>query len=325
MEICVDTQPDKDWNNRLLRSKLATIHQSRQYAEYVKKWFRWSPRFMTFYDSSGKLIAQNLIFEFSRLREKLKDTILGSIPVIPERNLLLKNLVLTWSYGPVSFFDEYKESVNIEFLSYLHKTKKGFRGYFHPLDQPSSEVKENKKPFGTFLVDLSKTLDELWENVNYKHAQKNILKGRSNNLSITDLSEDNFDTYYQLYEENRLKNNLPVRERQDLFDLFQLKDSNQIGFIIWKEKTPLAGVILSTFGGHMIEYALARSKKDDEMKTFGTDFLKWHSIEWAKNNSLRFYDFSGVDPTTKQKNRGIYFYKEKWGGKYYDSPIYTNL
>lgn len=325
MEIQIDVEPDKEWNNRLLQSNLATIHQSQQYANYIKKWFGWTPRYVKFYNNFGKFIAQNLIFEFSRIKEKLKDTILGSIPIVSERDFFFKNMVLSWSYGPITFFDEYKKQVNLEFLSFLHKSKKGYRGYFHPLEQPNTEIVENKKPYGTFLIDLSKTIEEIWEMVNYKHAQKNIQKAKANNLIISNLSKDNFDIYYQIYKESRILNNLPVREWQDLYELFQMQDSNQVGFIVWKDRVPLAGVILSTFGGYMIEYALARSKKDDDLKTFGTDYLKWYSIEWAKKNSLRYYDFAGVDPSSKEKNRGIYFYKEKWGGQYYDCPIYTNL
>ncbi len=72
----------------------------------------------------------------------------------------------------------------------------------------------------------------------------------------------------------------------------------------------------SSYNGYINEFGIARTKKDSEGKLYSQDLLKWHIIKWGKNNNLKYYDLTGVNPYPQnEKEKGIFRYKEKWGGK----------
>ena len=83
----------------------------------------------------------------------------------------------------------------------------------------------------------------------------------------------------------------------------------------------IEGTILTLFfNGNSIQHALSNSPKKDLVGTF----LTWNAIKWAQKMNFRTFDFAGVDPIPKtKKEKGIYFYAEKFGGKKYEYFSYT--
>ena len=76
------------------------------------------------------------------------------------------------------------------------------------------------------------------------------------------------------------------------------------------------------FNGNLIQHALANSPKFDLVGTF----LTWNTIKWAKQMNYLTFDFAGVDPEPKTaKEKGIYFYAEKFGGEKIHYSVYTKI
>jgi len=329
MDVVLEERPDKNWNERVLKSINSNFQQTAEYANYIQKRFSYRPIYVKFFDSE-ELVSQLILFEHSRINQFLRNNhFLIKFSDKFYNNLVPNQNTYTWSYGPILFKSELSDKIYQEFFVFLSKSKKKYRGSFHPLNQSQKKFSEDEytKSLGTFIIDFSKGKDEIWNNVNYKHAQKNIKKAQDKKLSVTEIkNKEDFDIYYKMYTETRKNANVSIRKYEHIYDLWNMKDVGQKGFIVWKENLPLGGIILSTFGGYMIEYAIARSKKDLELKTFGSDYLKWFTIEWGFENEMKYYDFAGVNPNPEnKKDKGILFYKQKWGGKYYDQLLYTNL
>jgi len=321
-----ESEPDEGWNNLILKSKFATFHQTVEYAKYRKKWFGWIPKFLKFYDSKGELLALCLVFEYSRITQYIKNKKLGKVSSLLGKKFSKTKLIIRWEYGPVIIKNEKKELVYEELFKYLKKHDKKFYGFFHPLNQ-SSNFNEfsGGKDYGTFIIDLSQDLEKLWTNLR-TDAKRKVSKAKTHELNFQQIkNKSDFKTYYSLYLETRKKSGVEEREFGDMFDLWNIKVVGQKGFIVFKNDIPLSGVLLATFGNYMIEYGPAKAINDSKLKVNASEFLKWKTFEWGKKNNLGYYDLAGVYPNSEsKKEQGIYEFKKKWGGKYFDWTIYAH-
>ena len=102
-----------------------------------------------------------------------------------------------------------------------------------------------------------------------------------------------------------------------------MKNNGFEELILAKNKDKIEGTILVLFfNGNMIQHALANSPDYDLVGTF----LTWNTIKWAQKMKYNTFDFAGVDPSPKtKKEKGIYFYAEKFGGKKINFFSYTKI
>ena len=94
-------------------------------------------------------------------------------------------------------------------------------------------------------------------------------------------------------------------------------------WLLAKDDGKIKGTILTLlFNGNVIQHALANSPEKELVGTF----LTWNTIKWAQKMKYRTFDFAGVDPSPKtEKEKGIYFYAAKFGGKKIDFFSYTKI
>jgi len=94
-------------------------------------------------------------------------------------------------------------------------------------------------------------------------------------------------------------------------------------WLLARDKGEIEGTILTLFfNGNVIQHALANSPEKELVGTF----LTWNTIKWAQKMKYRTFDFAGVDPSPKtEKEKGIYFYAAKFGGKKIDFFSYTKI
>jgi len=308
-------KPDPKWNDRLVESGLGTIYQasrmSSSYIDYKK------PIFLTFVNEKGSIVGQLQLNEIPRFEKKgKKGDILKKIP-------RLKKKICKWAYGPIIFDTNFKSDIYIALGKFLTSRNFAVSGTQHPLSTEGISVLEKDfelKRWSTFLIDLTKSQNDLYRNIDKNSGRKNIERAIKRGVIIEEINEKNlheFTELYYWYKEKRMAKNEEFDNMRKWWKIQQ--PLGYSGFLSKRNDFPLGGIMFSHFNKYIIEGGVSRSEKDTKMKLYSQDLMKWKIIEWGINNKMRYYDLAGFNPNPESKKEdGIFRYKKKWGGKRYD-------
>ena len=321
ISVNIEEQPDSNWNRRLLESDMATIYQTKEWALIVSNLGR-KPLFLSFLNDKNEIIGQNLVIISSRLNKK---TLIKSIL---KKILSEKMLKYSWSYGPIIFNKNYNSEIYETLANFLISKKCKISGVEHPFSQGNilpfkKNIIVNK--WSTFLIDLTKTKEELYNNIDKHSGQKNIERSKNRGVIIEEISEESLRDYVKLINDARMASGKETVDYDHvLFSWKLLKPLGYSGFLAKKEGKSIGGLLFSFLNGHIIEAGIARTIEDTENKLYSQDLIKWKIIEWGIDNHMKYYNLAGVNPQPKsKKEEGISRYKRKWGGKKYDYWIIT--
>ncbi len=302
----IHEKPDREWNERLLQSPLGTIYHTKEYAN-VQEFLNRKPLFIKFINQKGEITAQMLVVLYSRYFRRKLSYLLKKMPTS-------KDTFCYWTFGPIIFNYDYTMEICNEFNKFLVSKNYIIKGSDHPLSgQPLNHLKASfkVKEWATFLIDLSKNKDELWNNMNKHSARKNIERSEKRGVFVKELTKKDLHLYQQIRKES---NPVTLEVLEGRWD--RLKDIGWTGFLSFQDEIPIGGLMISYFNGYLNEWGVARTKKDTQGKFYAQDLLKWKIIEWGINHKFRFFDLTGVNPEPlDEKESGIFRYKEKWGGK----------
>jgi hypothetical protein len=305
------SEPDKNWNNRMLGSKTGTFVQTKEFA-MSKKLFGGEPLFFTFLGDKGQIVGQMVTLVHQKFQNQGK---LGKIlKVLPGT----QHELCRWFYGPVIFDNDFESEIQNELYRFLVSKKYQVWGSTHPFSNCS--FSNFDKPFqivkwATFVLELDKGKDHIWKNMDKHSARKNIERSQSRNVIIKQMKKNDLELFFQLTI-NSEKNSDPVSitmlEKQ--WDILQPVGYN--GFMAFEDNVPIGAIKITSFNGYLYEFEVIRTKRDYTAKLYSQDLLKWHIIEWGIKNNFSYYDLAGVNPSpNNDKEIGIFKYKQKWGGK----------
>ena len=320
ISVRIIEKPDPNWNKRLLQTDFATFYQSKEIATYFEEQGH-QPMFLQFLDNIGNIVGQILITKFSRFNVKgITGKIIKKIP-------MSKTLICKWSYGPVIFSTEHASEIYLKLGEFLSSKKYAISGWQHPFSPPGITVLKNKfelVKWATFIIDLTKTKEELYNNIDKHSGRKNIERSRKRGVTIEEINEKNLLDYHLIRNKMREDSQEPKQEFKVLLKWWKFaKSIGYSGFLAKKNNNPIAGILFSYLSGHIIEGGIARSEEDTKNNLYSQDLLKWSIIEWGMKNNMRYYNLAGVNPNfTSDKEKGIFRYKKKWGGKQY---FYYNI
>ena len=328
----IQEEPSKDWNEFLLKSEFGTIYQTKEYAAYSKSLLKFKPKYMKFFDSTGSVIGQLLLFETFRGRRKTakffgRGRIYSCLSKIG--NIFPQEAI--WISGPV-VSDVCNNKVVMKLLGdFIMEKKYKFCGSVHPLNN-SCFFPESfnflSKNLGTFLIDLKLGKEKIFKNSDKHSVQKNIERSRKRGVKITKVdNKKDLVTYYELLHEFRKANHLQPYSYEDVVKGYDfLKNVGQIGFLAWYDEIPIGGIFVSTFNGYINEWGIARSSLDSEKNLYSIDLLRWTIIEWGIENKKNYYDLSGVEIENRNiKEEGIFRNKKKWGAILIEYPNFKNF
>lgn len=307
-------EPDQNWNKRVLESELATIYQTKEIGIIYEKQ-NLVPKFITFIDNKGKISGQLLVFESSRFEKSgFKGKILKKAPGI-------KKSTYKWSYGPIILNYNFSSEIYDALGKFLIKKKCKVSGVTHPFFQNNiSAIGKNFNllPWSTYMIDLRKSKDELYNNIKKNSGRKNIERSIDRGVKIEEINESSLVDYYNLQnttvDEFGPEKNAKFKELKERWNL--LKPLGYSGFIAKKDGNTIGGLLFSFVNKHIIEGGVARSQEDFKQKFYSQDLIKWRIIEWGLNNKMKYYNLAGFNPKPKnEKEKGIFRYKEKWGGE----------
>lgn len=296
-------EPPQDWNKHLLLNTTGNIFNSVEYSEYAKKWLKWNPIFCRVFDPSGNILLQTLLFEYISNIEKVPHFLHGVVRK-------LKNSI-RWNYGPIS---SSHECVTF-FLSHIKQNYKKVYGTTHPLSNLEYAY-FNKTLWSTFLIDLTKSKEELYGAMSKHNARKNIERSIERNVIVEEITDKTLDEYSSLLDKHRSSMNLSSGNTEEFHDMWKiLHGVGFSGFLARKDGISVGGLLFSFFNNYINEWGVARSQQDTEEKLYAQDLIKWKIIEWGMNHKMKWYDLSGANPVPKsKKEEGILEYKKKWGG-----------
>ncbi len=321
ISIRISEKPDSNWNNRLIKSGLGTIYQTKQWAEIVsKKWQK--PLFLKFVDNKGAITGQLLITSLSRFENK------GNIGKFLKKLPSKKN-IYKWTYGPIIFDHKNINNIYKSFSDFLLSENCKVSGSEHPLlAGPVSLLKKIQiKPWSTFLIDLTKSKEELYKNIKKHNGRKNIERSIKRGVIIEEITDKTLVEYQELMDDQRKSQGKERIDFQAGYESWKLlKPLGYSGFLAKKDQKPIGGLLFSFLNDYIIEGGVARSEYDTENNLYSQDHIKWKIIEWGVKNKSNTYDLSGIKLKDRSlKEQGIFQNKKKWGGKLVQYYSFNNI
>jgi lipid II:glycine glycyltransferase (peptidoglycan interpeptide bridge formation enzyme) len=306
---------DSRWNKRLLESGLGTIFQTEERSKLLEL-INGKTVFLKFIDSKGSIVGQVLLEESLRFsNNNNKSKFFRSIPGLKKKSF-------NWTYGPIIFEKKNSEKIYSVLNDYLISEKGVPNAWSHPIY--SGEPLAMKKKFhvidwGTYLIDLTKPTDELYQNIDKSNGRKNIERSQKRGVEIEQITENNLDDFFDLVLKTRNFSTDEEHERKVLHLRWKLfKPLGFSGYLAKKSGIPVGGLLFSYVNGHIIEAGVARSIEDSKENLYSQDLIKWKIIEWGSKNNMNFFNLAGFNPNPKsEKEIGIQKYKKKWGGTPY--------
>ncbi|NYZ78495.1 peptidoglycan bridge formation glycyltransferase FemA/FemB family protein [Candidatus Micrarchaeota archaeon] len=302
------------WNDFLSRNAFGTFFQTSFYADYAEREAGLKPFFLRA-EENGRTAGQLLLLKGSRAHGLLANAPFSRATTKIARSLLP---AFHWVYGPVA---ESEEAA----LALLKKAAAVSKGKIrecspHPLEQFENAFTTagfKQKKWGTFIVDLSQSEEELWKNVD--HSARKLANRTLEQVEVKQVeTEGEFKEFHGVLNENRKRGKVrPYRYSPLLWKIW--RESGTGAVFIAREKTSnrvLAGLGISFFNGYLNEWGAGTSNYAIENHVYAQDAIKWSVVKWAKGKNFRFFDLTGVNPNPQdEKENGIFRFKEKWGGK----------
>ena len=167
-------------------------------------------------------------------------------------------------------------------------------------------------PFGSYILDLAATEEELWSNVHQKHRNV-IRKAQKNDIRIV-WGNENVDIAYDLLTQTMDRSNMSFYDREKFGRFMDALDANARIFVAFYDEEP-QGCAVIPFSGHSAYYLYGGSIKEPFLGSL--NLLHWEAIRYFKSLGVRYYDFVGarVEPEKGSKLEGIQRFKSRFGAE----------
>ena len=207
--------------------------------------------------------------------------------------------------NPVSVMDTWKKALSsmADFLERLPYAIISFSLNNYVIDtQPFSWKKFKVTPSYTYIINLKKSIDDIWKGLASNH-RSHINKAIKDNLEVKQIDDLKIvrDLILKTYERQKEKANEYYLDRI----LFKFStDKNSYKFCTFKSGKPISASFF-IYDNHTC-YLLA-SGYDYKDKHHGAGILtKWEGIKYAKSLGLDYFDFEGsMIPRIEIFNRGF--------------------
>ena len=321
---------ENEWNEDLSKSSGSTVYQTYNWQKLYREAFGSKPVFISITNENGIVVGQLACL----IHEKMQVTDTNSLSK-KIGNLLGLGTSLWWYHGPIIHDKDNSNEILEIILSTVDKIAQdnnviNIRGISSPLTEqfPTRTFEEfgyNAESRLTFIVDLNQTTDDLYNSLK-KDPRYYIRKSEKEGFDFEIANDiEGLERFQDLKIESKKRGGKKyVRNPEFYRKHWEIMQNN--GYEEWllaKDDGKIKGTILTLlFNGNVIQHALANSPEKELVGTF----LTWNTIKWAQKMKYRTFDFAGVDPSPKtEKEKGIYFYAAKFGGKKIDFFSYTKI
>ncbi len=167
-------------------------------------------------------------------------------------------------------------------------------------------------PFGSHIINLSKSEDEIWANMHSKH--RNVIRKAEKDGVVIQMGREEMLSDYQKLDEATWKRS---GQEKDLFpvyqNLFTKYPQNTVLYMAYYNGEPQGGAIF--LKNEEISYYLYGASKDSP-KIGAMNYLHWRAIRDFKQEGVKKYSFVGcrINEDIDSKCHGIQRFKERFGG-----------
>ena len=175
----------------------------------------------------------------------------------------------------------------------------------------------------TIEVDLTSPIDEIWQKLD-KDARWGVNKARREGLIVKEADEQEAKEYYHLYIEMCKRNNVKAHSFDELS--LSLNQSYKRGiFICKKDDRVIAGASITEDKNREVISLFSNASIEEYLKLQPNNLIYWEIIVYGKNNNARAFDLGGYELNVKEGSKvgGINRFKERWGGKIVNYPVYS--
>jgi hypothetical protein len=330
VEISHNTDKNS-WDKMLLKSNFTYTYQTMSWQKMFEKVYNSKPIFISVTNSSNEVVGQLagiIHHEWFWRNSNIFSKNIG--------NFFNLGKVLHWFYGPI-IHDKSNENLIMEkILSSIDKLAftnnvEMIRGLSSPLSnsfglKKFSEFNYKMHKGTTFIIDLEQGEDQIYNSLkkdmryDVRRAEKKDFEFEivTNKESLTEFQEINLQV-------SKLQGKKIIRDPSFFDEHWKLlhKEGFEQLLVTRQNGKNVGGILTLVFNGNVIQHALTNLPNSDEL--VGT-FLTWNTIKWAIKNGYKTFDFAGVNPNpVTKKEKGIYYYAKKWGGKLHDYTVYTKM
>jgi len=163
-----------------------------------------------------------------------------------------------------------------------------------------------------FLIDLTKSREELWNNLS-KKRRNNIRRGKRRGVIIEEIKDrSSIFSFYNLIQETYRNAKLPLADIslfESIFELLVPKNMAKF-FLAMHENKSIGAILVLIYKGVIYNFFAGASRK--YLYLCPNDVLAWHVIEYGSANGYHTFDFGGAgDP---KKKYGVREFKKQFGG-----------
>ena len=229
------------------------------------------------------------------------------------------------------------ETLDLETIREIAKLHKVFNIVVEPKTEIDARFllqnrfKQSKSPFlptKTLLIDLTKTKESLWKDLNKKtrysikkYTNKNTGRGESFEIKKF-FSPPEIEDFRKAWKKN-VKTKRYVPSAKQLKNLAKSFKKHKPLFLASHNKNAeiVAGAIFTQSSSKISYYWQAFSGKNGRSSLSGYTLL-WHGILWAKSQGCKLMDLEGIyDPRFPNKSwQGFSHFKKSFGGEEREYP-----
>ncbi|MDO8459583.1 MAG: peptidoglycan bridge formation glycyltransferase FemA/FemB family protein [Nanoarchaeota archaeon] len=194
----------------------------------------------------------------------------------------------------------------------------------NPLNSLYEKAGYKKVDNYTVLIDLKKSEEELWQNLEKKSARWGVKTAEKNQLIFgVPENKEEIEEFYELYKSTAEKGNFKAEEKEFLIDLVDTKISKL--FLIRHNNLIIGGGLLLIDLPNNYSTLSLTSLSEEGKKLQAMPFLYWNLILYSKRLGLNYFDLGGYDKEAGQteKTFQINKFKERFGGQVVEQSIYA--
>ncbi|MFX1518977.1 MAG: lipid II:glycine glycyltransferase FemX [Promethearchaeota archaeon] len=297
---------EKEWNSAVYNSKHGSIFHTFEWVDALEKEF--GRKILIGAWLNGKLVGVFPCIIGSKYKPtkhirsfRLGFDYGGPVSTVDDRQIIME---LILKFEEIAKKEAYKATISVlkwDFLSELEAL-----GYNVSLGK-------------TFLVDLKKPVDELWNKLE-KSARYDVRKAIKSGLTVR-LADKRLDIekYYELFVDTANRAGFGPDSRSktfyyDIWDKLHEKGLVKIFFTEFNNEV-IAGTLCLLYKKTIIEFDAATLSEYRSYQPHS--LLNWHVIEWGHQNGFEGLDLAGADLSN------LYQFKKKWGGELNDYYVFT--
>lgn len=172
----------------------------------------------------------------------------------------------------------------------------------------------------TFIIDLSKTEEDLLKNMKSKTRYNIGLAQKKGMITRLSKDESDVDIFYRLLTETAERQKIGIHSEEHYRNIIKILGEENAAAIIfaYHNNQPIAANLITFFGDTAV---YLHGGADHQYRSIMAPYLlQWEAIREARERGCHYYDFGGCAVTRGKINEwaGITRFKEGFGGELFD-------